>query len=279
MHLKRKIAPIHGIEEVKADRELGAEARVNGFPEQLVGMREDQVDGWNLHAHIAETEQQAVLFRNTVKAPCVVLHLSRQIADFFHPLAAPRTWIEKRNYSKRPGRSAPQTFGMLCSCDHLRLVALVRIEQEVELRKEAILVAIGRSPIYKEGALVLERRPFVEVGQAEVADLACTLPLLDLPPRQVAVHQQVPFIGEERCPSTNYEHQAGSRLQFPAFLAELALVKEFRELIVVHEAENGIVAQIASGQSHDRAFGKVAIFDTQDRLGVETGGKAGFNLA
>ncbi len=68
MHLKREVLSADGIEEVKADGELRAEARVYPFAEQRAGLGRRRILRGDLHHRAALFEQQAVLLRHAVKA-------------------------------------------------------------------------------------------------------------------------------------------------------------------------------------------------------------------
>src|ERR1700687_5668854 len=92
-----------------------------------------QVDGWDFYLHVAEAKQKTVLFRYAIKAPRVVLGLSRQIAHLFHPLSAPRSGIEEGHYPKRPVRRILQSLQMLGPSDHHGQIALICVQQKINL--------------------------------------------------------------------------------------------------------------------------------------------------
>src|ERR1035438_4676948 len=108
-----------------------------------------QVNGWDLYLHVAEAKQKAVLFRHAIKAPCVVLGLPRQVANFFHPLSAPRSGIEEGHYAKRPARRILQSPQMLRPGDHLGLVAPICVQQKINSWNQTFLQAVGGAPVDK----------------------------------------------------------------------------------------------------------------------------------
>jgi hypothetical protein len=59
MHLQTEIAALHGIQKVKPNRELVAEATVNGFAQQFMRMSKHEINRRNLETGVAKTQQQA----------------------------------------------------------------------------------------------------------------------------------------------------------------------------------------------------------------------------
>ena len=137
--LQREVAAAHGVEEVEADRELGAEARVHGFAEQLARVVEDEVDRRDSTRVVAEAEQQAVLLGHAVEAPAVVRRLARQVADFLHPLAAPRAGIEEGHDAERPASRRREAAPEGVARDQLRRGRVVGVEQEVDAVEQRAL--------------------------------------------------------------------------------------------------------------------------------------------
>src|SRR5882757_9698289 len=97
MYLQRKIAAAHGVEKIEADGKLGAKTGMDCITKELPWMRENKVESRNFKMFRAKTDQQAVFFWNTVEAPGVIGFTGRQVADFFHPMAAPRARIKEGN--------------------------------------------------------------------------------------------------------------------------------------------------------------------------------------
>src|SRR5260370_4551777 len=91
-----------------------------------------QVNGWDFYLHVAEAKQKAILFRYAIKAPCVVLGVPRQVADFFHPLSSPRSGIEEGHYAKRPVRRILQSLQMLRPAARLGQIALICVQKDAK---------------------------------------------------------------------------------------------------------------------------------------------------
>src|ERR1700677_1001958 len=102
MHLKGEVSAIHGVEKIKADRKFCAKTSVHRISQQLPWMLENQVDRWDFNAYVSKAQQQAVFLWNAVETPCVVLYVTGEIADLFHPLPAPRPRIKEGNYAEGP---------------------------------------------------------------------------------------------------------------------------------------------------------------------------------
>ena len=101
MHLEREIAAADGVEEIEAYGKLRAEGAFDEVAEESAGLHEDQVEGRDFHLTRPKAEKKAIFFRHAIETPGVVGLVARQIADGFHPVAPPGSWIEKRNDSKR----------------------------------------------------------------------------------------------------------------------------------------------------------------------------------
>src|ERR1035441_3823196 len=190
-------------------------------------MLKDQVNGGDLYHHVAEAKQKAVLFRHAIKAPCVVLGLAWQVANFFHPLSAPRSGIEEGHYAKRPVRRILQSLQMLSASDHLGHVALICVQQKINYWNQIFLQAVGDAPVDKVGPLILCLRTFRAILQTEVRNFTGSLALLDLPPRHVAIDEQVPLLGKKGCARANDDHSARCLPQAASLFRELALIQEF----------------------------------------------------
>src|SRR3984893_18315640 len=160
VHLKGEIAALHCVEKIEADGELGSKTRMHRFAEQLMRMLKYQVNGWDFYLHVAETKQKAILFRYAIKAPCVVLGLPRQVAHFFHPLSAPRSGIEEGHYAKRPVRRILQSLQMQSPTDHLGQIALICVQQKINIWNQIFLQAVGDTPVHKVGSFILCLRAF-----------------------------------------------------------------------------------------------------------------------
>src|ERR1700676_1732685 len=119
-----------------------------------------QVNGWDLYLHVAEAKQKTILFRYAIKAPCVVLGVPRQVADFFHPLSAPRSGIEEGHYAKRPVRRFLQSLQMQCPTDHLGQIALICVQQKINIWNQMFLQPVGDTPVDKGGPFFVLRRAF-----------------------------------------------------------------------------------------------------------------------
>src|SRR6266545_1337694 len=118
-------------------------------------MLENHVDGWNFYRYIPEPKLQTVLFRNAVEAPRVVVRVSWEVANFLHPLSTPGSRIKKRHYPKGLISGNVQPLQQILSGNHFRCVALIRVEQEVDLGQQRFLQTVGGAPVHEVSALVL----------------------------------------------------------------------------------------------------------------------------
>ena len=82
-------------------------AGVYGFAKELARLVKDEVDRGNLETDVSQPQHEAVLLGHAVEAPAVVGRRAVQIADFLHPLTAPRCGIEKGNDPERTRRGMP----------------------------------------------------------------------------------------------------------------------------------------------------------------------------
>src|ERR1700733_11069115 len=167
MHLKRQVSAPYGVQEIKADGELRAEARVNKLSQKLPRLEECQIDSWNLDTHVAKPEQEAVLFRNAVETPRMIRHIMGQITDFLHPVSAPRSGVEIRHNPVGPIRDLFQTGTQAIAADQLRW-RIVCIQKVVGFREKLFLQPVGCTPVHKEGSFVFQARTFVEIVRPEV---------------------------------------------------------------------------------------------------------------
>src|ERR1700679_1780054 len=169
-------------------------------------MLEDEIECWDLDAAIAEAEQKAVFFRNTVEAPRMVgCAVVGKVEDALHPVAAPRTWIKERNDTKRLRGCFAKATAEGVARDHVRRAGLVGIEQEIDARKQRGLRAVGDAPVQEEGALVLERRPLGVVAESEVRNEIFALSKLEFPARHIGVNKRGRLGQDKRCPGTEHD--------------------------------------------------------------------------
>ena len=73
-------------------------------------------------------------------------------------------------------------------------------------------------------------------------DGTSALALLDLPPRHVAIDEQVPLLDKKGCACADDEHSARCLLQAASLFREFALVQEFYEFVFAHEGKHRIIA-------------------------------------
>src|ERR1700687_5107531 len=237
-----------------------------------------QVNGWDSYLHVAEAKQKTILFRYAIKAPCVVLGVPRQVADFFHPLSAPRSGIEEGHYAKGPVRCILQPLQMLRPGDHHGQIALICVQQKINLWNQIFLQAVGDTPVYKVGPFILCLRAFRAVLQTEVRHFTGALALLDLPPCHVAIDEQVPLLSKKGCARANDEHSAQCLPQAASLFRELALIQEFREFVLAHEGKHWIIAQITRAEGLNGALGQVTFFSAQHDLRLQRAHQLSFNL-
>ena len=189
MNLEREISPLHGVKKVKADRELGAETAKYLFAQQLARILMHQGERGQLHRPAAEAKAQTIFFRNAIEAPCEIGRGARQVKVVAHPLAAPWPGIEERHHAKRPAAGHPKPAAIVLSSNHCGGVGEIRIQVVVDALEKTDPVAIRGTPVDKIGALVKLRRRGFGVPCPEIADEVCALAPLNLPTRQIRIHQ------------------------------------------------------------------------------------------
>src|SRR5689334_1976309 len=86
VNLKGQVAPPHGIQKIKSDRELVSKTRVHRLTQQRARLIKYEVNCWDLNQASIEIQQQTVLLRHAVETPTVIVCAAIQIANFFHPL-------------------------------------------------------------------------------------------------------------------------------------------------------------------------------------------------
>ena len=113
----------------------------------LVGVRENEIDRRHLDAYVSESEQQAVFLGNAIEAPGVVRFVTWKIANFFHPVAAPRAGIEVGNHAEWTLGNGIQPVAQLLAADPFRHLCIVGIEEHVDLREQRLLQPVGSAPL------------------------------------------------------------------------------------------------------------------------------------
>lgn len=80
--------------------------------------------------------------------------VARQIADFLHPVTAPRAGIEVGYDAKRTASGLRDGGTTQISADRFGRVRLIGVEQEINFRQKQFLQAIRRAPPREESAFV-----------------------------------------------------------------------------------------------------------------------------
>ncbi len=287
VHLEREVLASHGVEEVEADRELGAEARVRPLAQQRPRLREHQVQRRDLQERaVGVLEQQRVLLGDAVEAPGVVRRPVGQVEPLLHPLPAPHAGVEERHHAQRRVRGVLQGRAEGVAGDHARLVPGRRrgpggagVEHEVEPVEQGALVAVGHAPFDEEAALVLAQAVLVGVRAAPVRRPG-PLARLDLPARHVGQHERVGrgglAGGEVGAPADEHGGAALS-VDVGGDGGEALGVVEGVEGGVRHHAEHPVVGEVGGDEGVDLARGaRGGLLDVDDpplrqRLGDRPG--------
>ena len=197
VHLQGEVLAVHRVQKVEPDGEVQAKARVHAVAQERARRKEHQILRRHLHDGVPALEQQAVLLRHAVKAPGVVLLGGVQAADLLHPLPAPDAGVEVRRHAEGALRHERQRRAEVLAPHHHGLVALVRLQEVVDLGHHGALVSVADAPVDEVAALDLAQRLLALVVRAVVADLARAVAQLDLPAGQVRVDEHV-ALGDER---------------------------------------------------------------------------------
>ncbi|MDF2561707.1 MAG: hypothetical protein K0R99_3153 [Microbacterium sp.] len=287
MHLQAEVAAVHRVEEVEADRELGAEARERLRAEQVDRAAEDEVEGGDLDHAALSLQQQGVLLGYAVEAPRVVVLRGVEADEVLHPLAAPDSGVEERHDAERPVRRILQSLAERGAGDHAGFGGVrmlfgrrdrVAVEHEVDRVEQAALVAVGDAPLHEEAALVLAQVVFRGVVGTPVRG-ALALAQLDLPAGHVHQHGRCGTVeawGEEG--GTPADHDGGALRDAVGEGVELSGVVEVGEGEVAHHAEDAVVCEVRGDQLldlGDRAGRGLDVDDGPIRQGVAHRGREG----
>ena len=131
----------------------------------------------------------------------------RQIANFFHPMSAPRPGIEIGNHAEGGVRRFLQSFPHRAPGHHLRGRA-VRIEKEVDSRQKFLLEKVCSSPVYEECPLIFQAGAFPEILAPQIGYLMAALASLNFPPRHVGIYQKIGLRTDQGGADANHEQQA-----------------------------------------------------------------------
>ena len=110
----------------------------------------------------------------------------------------------------------------------LGTVALIGVQAENRsFENSCFLQAVGGAPVDEEGPLVLRLRAFCAILQTQVRHLTGSLALLELPPRHVAIDEQVPLLRNKAGARANNKNSARCLLQAVSLFRECALIQKF----------------------------------------------------
>ena len=197
VHLEREVAPAHRVEEVEADRELGAEARVDGLAEQLARVAEDEVDG--PAPRPASRRSRAAGCSPRARSRSTRRSSAPRAAGRRPPSSTARPTGRGRRRARR-GRAASRRAARPRRKSSPAIIfgaagSFVSSSQSIALEERA-LQAVGRPPVHEEAPLVELPGALLLVVDAQARDLVPPLPLLDLPAREVGVHEHVGLADE-----------------------------------------------------------------------------------
>ena len=190
MYLQRKILSSDRIKKVESNREFRAETAIVLHAEKLDRLIKDQIHRRNLDPDIVKTEIEAVLFGNTVKAPCIVRFILRQSTDLFHPLAAPYTGIKIRYKSERLPGNLSEAFAKSFSGHHFQMSFLIGVQEPVYLFKDLHFTFVRNAPLNEISSLYFPEGILVVIGLLKIRHPSAVTQLY-LPPGQVAIDQRV----------------------------------------------------------------------------------------
>jgi len=83
---------------------------------------------------ISKAEQKTVFLWHAIEAPGVIGNIAGQIADFFHPVPAPRTRVKIRHDPKGASNCLLECLPKCNPTNQFWFVRRVGIEQEIQLR-------------------------------------------------------------------------------------------------------------------------------------------------
>jgi hypothetical protein len=113
-----------------------------------------QHDGRKLKSPRSERERDAILLRNAVEAPGIVRNILRKIECPHHPVATPRSWIEKWHHSKGLPNYRCDSFAENVAAHHAGDFLVVKVEKVVNPVIERVTNLIRNPPLKEVGVLV-----------------------------------------------------------------------------------------------------------------------------
>src|SRR6185312_10171827 len=105
-------------------------------------MLENEINRGNFNADISVLQDQAVFFGHAVETPGEIRFLAIQAANLAHPLATPRTRIEEWYEPERPADRSTQTGAKSLASDHLRMVRIDCVQQEINASQQQFLDSV-----------------------------------------------------------------------------------------------------------------------------------------
>ena len=158
--------------------------------EQLASVSQHDVLRRQFEELAVGLQVEAVLLGHAVEAPAVVHLLARQVAHLLHPLSAPGSGVEEGNDAEGLPSRAFQALPHLRVGNHLRLVATVRVNPELDASAlhQLVLVAVDDVPVVEVTSFILHRGTVLVVVDAERLHLVSAEALLNLPAGHVGVN-------------------------------------------------------------------------------------------
>src|SRR6185437_1984158 len=110
-------------------------------------MGEDEVDGGDLDAQVAEAEQEAVFFRHAVEAPGVVgCSVGGKSEDALHPVTSPGAGVEEGHDAEGAIDDGGEAAAKDLAGDCFGLAGNVGVEQKIDFAEQTLLEPVGGAP-------------------------------------------------------------------------------------------------------------------------------------
>ena len=266
VHLQRKVLPVDGIEHIKPDRELGAEAGVHPLTQQRPRLGKHKVDRRRLDHDVPKAEQKAVFLRYAVKAPGVVAAVFGQVKLPLHPVAAPDARVVVRGHAEGPAGRRGQRGAVIVPRQQGGGALGRCVKVIVKRRQAGLFDLVAPAPFGKIAALVLAQLGQAMPCRAPVVRPAAE-PQLQFPPGDVGIEQQV-AAGHQGGPHAVDEHPppgcGGFAGGFEFFGQEV-----IGQLAHTQDAEHPVVGQVAGQRGVEIGGFQRAVVGVQDRIKAE----------
>ena len=147
--LYRKIAALHGVEQVKTNWEFVTKTLRRITQNGTVIVKHQAVKR-NLEQQAIARECETVFWGYQLEAPSVIGCVLRQFGNMlFNPLPTPRTWLEPRTSAKKIMTHLLETFTQICATHENGLIWALGIHDKIQALEKFRFMQVEYYPIDK----------------------------------------------------------------------------------------------------------------------------------